>query len=162
MKFSISMLAGAILFAGVMEGAIAACTGATQVVDTSTNTTALYDFLKNNTVCVSNGSAKWENQEEHTTEVSTSGGWVLKDYKEGPGPGVDPEKQVGTWNVSGTDANTKVNYIYTDASGTSPTYSFTVHNNSGGSISFCDAVDGPEKVAATLVTGITGGCGTPP
>lgn len=72
------------------------------------------------------------------------------DFKKGPSDPVDPTKQVGTWSVSGTDSNTVVIYTYTDASGSSGPYSFTVHS-SGVNLSFCNG--NAEVVAATLKLG---------
>lgn len=129
MKFRI-ILMGTILLAGMADGSFADCTS-TQVTDTTTPT--LFDFLKNNTVCVSDGSGGWKNQEYHSTNPSGSG-YELIDWKMGSDP-KDPTGKVGTWNVSGTGgANTFVTYVYDDGG----TYQYTVHDNGGGSITFCE------------------------
>jgi len=143
MKLSISMLASGLLLVGVTEGANAAC-GDSQIMNA-----ALTSLLSGNTVCVSNGSGGWENQEEHVS------GGALVDYKKGPGDNVDPTKQVGTWSVSGTDASTVVNYNYTHGGNSGP-FSFTVHSADNVHLSFCDASNN-EIVAATLKVG-AGAC----
>ena len=150
MKFRI-MLIGATLLAGMADGSFADCTDSTtQVVDDSTNPTALFDLLKNNTVCVSNGSGGWENQEYHSTTPDVGGSYQLIDYKLGSDP-KDPTGPVGTWRVSGSGANTIVTYQYTDGG----TYSYTVHTNGPGSLFFCEGTS--PHVTVTYKTGL-GAC----
>jgi len=143
----LSIVVSAILLAGLTNGATAACSD-TQIVDA-----ALTTLLSGNTVCVSNakpGWGGWENQEEHLANGD------LVDYKKGSSDPVDPTKKVGTWTISGAGTGTTVNYTYTDASGTSGPFSFTVHSNNNVNLSFCDASNA-EKVAATLKSGL-GAC----
>lgn len=139
----ITILASTIALMCVAQGAIAAC-GDTQIVDTN-----LTNLLSGSTVCVSNGSGGWENQEQHLSNGD------LVDYKKGPSDPVDPTKKVGTWSVSGSGTGTMVNYSYTDASGSSGPFSFTVHSNDNVNLSFCNGTT--EVVAATLKNSI-GSC----
>ena len=86
----------------------------------------LTTLLAGNTVCV--GSANnWQGQEFHK-----SGGDLI-DWKQGTSSVVDPTAKVGSWNVSGADELSKVNYTYGGA-----TYNDSVYDIGGGSYSFCD------------------------
>jgi hypothetical protein len=140
----LSIIVSAIALACVTEAATAAC-GDPQIMDA-----ALTNLLSGNTVCVSK-SGGWENQEEHMA------GGALVDFKKGPSDPVDPTKQVGTWSVTGTGTGTMVNYTYSDASGSSGPFSFTVHSANNSNLSFCDASN-TEIVAATLKNGTGAGC----
>ena len=83
-------------------------------------------LLAGNTVCV--GSANnWQGQEFHK-----SGGDLI-DWKQGTSSVIDPTAKVGSWNVSGADELSKVNYTYGGA-----TYNDSVYDIGGGSYSFCD------------------------
>ncbi len=70
----------------------------------------------------------WKFQELHLADQNT-----LRDYKRGPGHATDPSMDVGTWAIVGD----KVEYSYTDASGSSGPYAHTVHNGGSGSYSVC-------------------------
>lgn len=86
----------------------------------------LTTLLAGNTVCV--GSANnWQGQEFHK-----SGGDLI-DWKQGTSSVVEPAAKVGSWNVSGADELSKVNYTYGGA-----TYNDSVYDIGGGSYSFCD------------------------
>jgi hypothetical protein len=96
---------------------------ATQAVAADPKLTTL---LAGNTVCV--GSANnWQGQEFHK-----SGGDLI-DWKQGTSSVVEPAAKVGSWNVSGADELSKVNYTYGGA-----TYNDSVYDIGGGSYSFCD------------------------
>jgi len=82
-------------------------------------------------------SDRW--QEEHRA------GGQLWDYKLGPGPSIDPSKQVGTWSVA---ANT-VTHAYTGG----PSFTWTVHALGGTTYSFCTGQGGSEVVRAFVTTG---------
>ena len=86
----------------------------------------LTTLLAGNTVCV--GSVNnWQGQDFHK-----SGGDLI-DWKQGTSSVVDPTAKVGSWNVSGADELSKVNYTYGGA-----TYNDSVYDIGGGSYSFCD------------------------
>jgi len=153
MKSQSSLIAVAILVGTVAGVARADCGSATQITDPLT----LFQTLGNNTVCVSNGSHGWESQEEHLT-VPDASGYQLFDYKRGTTDPIDPRKQVGSWSISTSDAGTVVTYLYSDGGQTSGPYSFAVHNNTDGTISFCS---GAKEVVATLKP-IGSGCGAAP
>lgn len=149
MIMKLSMIAGVIVFAFATNGAMAACASpSTQVTDSTTP--SLTNLLSGNTVCVAGPGGTWKYQEQHIGTGSP--GSVLNDYKMGPAaPGnVDPTKQVGTWEVSGTDANTTVTYNY----GTSGPYTYKVWDNTDGTYSFC----GTDTVIFTRKSGTSGGC----
>lgn len=141
MIMKLPMIAGVIAFAFASEGAMAACSApaATQVKHNSNP--GLSTLLSGNTACAVRGGDRW--QEEHHP------GGVLKDYKKGASDAVDPTKQVGTWSVGGTGANTMVTYIY----GSGGTYAYTVWDN-GGSYSFC----GTSDMDVTITRGTGVGC----
>ena len=99
---------------------------ATQAVAAVAADPKLTTLLAGNTVCV--GSANnWQGQEFHK-----SGGDLI-DWKQGTSSVVDPTAKVGSWNVSGADELSKVNYTYGGA-----TYNDSVYDIGGGSYSFCD------------------------
>ena len=79
-----------------------------------------------NTVCANLGSERWQ---EYHSGSGNSG--ALIDYKKGPSDPVDPSKTVGSWSISGG----QVIYNY----GSGGTYAYTLHNNGGGSYTFCGA-----------------------
>jgi hypothetical protein len=92
--------------------------------------------LQNNTVCATLGRERWQ-------EFHAPGGNLI-DYKKGPSDRVDPSKSVGSWSAS---ADT-VTYDY----GRGGTFRYQLHNNGGGSYTFCgtrniDAVLRPGQVA---------------
>jgi hypothetical protein len=99
------------------------------------------------------GAAADRWQEEHL------GGEQLWDYKlgpESPTNKVDFRRQVGTWTISGTGANTRLTHTY----GSTP-YTWTVHgpnaNAPGTSVYyFCS---GGNEFARAYVTNSTTGCG---
>ena len=153
MTSQISLIASAALLGAIAAPAVADCGSTTQITDPL----KLFQTLGNNTVCVSNGSNGWESQEEHLT-VPDASGYQLFDYKRGNTDPIDPRKQVGSWSISTSDAGTAVTYLYTDGGQTSGPYSFTVHNNTDGTISFCS---GAKEVVATLRP-IGSGCGAAP
>ena len=127
MKLPIIMTS-AIVLGFVSQGAVAACSqpAATQV---SNNTTpSLATLLSGNTVCATRGGDRWQ-EEHHGTGAAGSELW---DYKLGDGDPVDPRKQVGTWVVSGTGANTVITYDY----GGGTQYIYKVWDNGGGVYSF--------------------------
>lgn len=138
------IIASAVLFAFIAEGANAACStpAATQVKDNTTP--SLTTLLDGKTACVAGPGGTWKFQEEHHA------GGVLKDYKKGPVNTVDPTKTLGTWVVSGSGANTVVTYNY----GTGGTYTYKVWANGGNSYSFC----GVDTVDFTLKAGTGTGC----
>ncbi len=98
----------------------------------------LSELLYQKTVCVSSG-ASWEAQEFHGGSSSVGG--PLIDWKRGPVDPIDPTEQVGTWNISGTGTDTKVNYVYG-----STTYSNSVWDHGDGTYSFCNQL-GNETIA---------------
>ena len=99
---------------------------ATQAVAAVAADPKLTTLLAGNTVCV--GSANnWQGQEFHK-----SGGDLI-DWKQGTSSVVEPAAKVGSWNVSGADELSKVNYTYGGA-----TYNDSVYDIGGGSYSFCD------------------------
>lgn len=104
---------------GLSGQAFAACTGP------SLNQQQLSTTLTGNTVCAMRGNDRWQ-------ELHQSGGAII-DYKRGPGHAIDPSKQTGSWSLGGTGSNRTVIYNY----GAGGTYSYTVHDNGGGSYSFC-------------------------
>lgn len=133
------MIAGVIVFAFSAEGAMAACSApaASQVRGGDLTT-----LLSGKTVCAGRGGDRW--QEEHHA------GGVLKDYKKGSTDKIDPTKQIGTWEVTGSGSNTNVTYRYTGGS----TSSYEVWDNKNGSYSFC----GPGGMDFTLRPGTGTGC----
>lgn len=141
------MIASAVVFAFVAEGAVAACAapGASQVKNIDLDT-----LLSGNTVCATRGGESW--QEEHHSSGQ------LWDYKLGDGHPVDPRKQLGSWTITGngSGANTAVQYSYSDGG----TYTYEVWLNTDGSYSFCDA--GTVNLDATVRPGINTGCGVTP
>jgi len=99
---------------------------ATQAVAAVAADPKLTTLLAGNTVCV--GSANnWQGQEFHK-----SGGDLI-DWKQGTSSVVEPAAKVGSWNISGADELSKVNYTYGGA-----TYNDSVYDIGGGSYSFCD------------------------
>lgn len=114
--FWLSLIGLSVAWAGPVS---AACDANTRV-----NGNALRTLVEGRTVCGIAGNDKW--QEEHKANGE------LWDYKKGPNDPVDPQKQVGTWSISGN----AVTYNY----GPNAIYSFTVHDegNGNGPYSFCN------------------------
>lgn len=119
------MIASVVLLAWVSGEAMASCTSPI-VADPGS-------LLSGKTVCAILGSEEW--QEYH------NGGGSIVDYKRGSSDPVDPSKTVGTWNATGGS----VTYNY----GSGGTYSYEVHDNGGGSYTFC----GARTIDATLRAG---------
>jgi hypothetical protein len=151
---------GALLLTSAMTGeAIAACGDVpNQVTDA-----ALPTLLANHTVC--DATAKYDTCTKHPgpncvvqmgiQEEHRAGG-QLWDYKRGATNTIDPTTQVGNWSVSGSGANTVVNYTYLGGGGPG---SYTVFNNNDGSYDFCNGAVQVAKV--TIVNNIGVGCGFP-
>ena len=138
------VILGAMVFAFVAEGAMAACgSPSVQVTD-------IAGLLSGNTVCVGT-PGNYIYQEEH--QGSGAAASPLVDFKKGDGDPVDPRKQVGYWQIAG---NT-VSHFYTQTPGgpvTSGPFTFEVWQNSSTSYSFCGAT----TVDFTRVPGINVGC----
>lgn len=119
--FWLSLIGLSVAWAG---SASAACDANTRVTGN-----ALRTLVAGQTVCGIAGNDKW--QEEHRTNGNLTNG-ELWDYKKGPNDSVDPQKQVGTWSISGN----AITYTY----GPNVSYSFTVHDegNGNGPYSFCN------------------------
>jgi hypothetical protein len=139
---------GALLLMNALpEEAIADCS-TNQVVDDGNTNNNLSALLTNNTVC--DATATYDGvvmgiQEEHRN------GGELWDFKKGSADPIDPTALVGHWSVSGTGANTVVNYNYLSGDGNG---SYRVYAN-GGSYDFCN---GSSSVATVTVVGGTAGC----
>ena len=129
----LSILAGAFALAGAaLPGhADAACTG------NAMNHTQLNNVFVGNTVCAVRGTDRW--QEFHRSDGA------LFDYKLGLTHPVDPTKQVGSWSITGTGNNARMEYNY----GSGGTYSYQVFD-AGGAYSFCN---GNEVHDATVRAG---------
>lgn len=127
---------GTVLLAVTTGEVLADCSAATQVIHPPgpNQPNALQALLRGQTICAIRGSERW--QEDHRAAGA------LWDYKKGPNDKVDPSKQVGTWDVTGRGTNTIVTYNY----GEPPTYSFTVHQNSDGTYSFCNTQTGEDVI----------------
>jgi hypothetical protein len=125
---------GVFVLTGLAGQAMADCSGP------SLNQVQLQNTLSGMTVCATRGDEKW--QEQH----QGSGGGALVDYKKGPSDPVDPSKEVGSWNISGTGTNAVVNYNYSGGG----TYSYAVLDNKDGTYSFCGNGTG-EEIVATIV-----------
>lgn len=125
---------GVFVLAGLAGQAMADCSGP------SLNQVQLQNTLSGMTVCATRGDEQW--QEQH----QGSSGGALVDYKKGPSDPVDPSKEVGSWNISGTGTNAVVTYNY----GSGGTYSYAVHDNEDGTYSFCGDSTG-EEIVATIV-----------
>ena len=95
---------------------------------------------------------EWCWQEEHAA------GGILSDYKDPNDPNhPEPSKELGTWEVTGTDVNTIVTYNYTEDS-PSWTGSFKVYNNNNGTYNFCIQSGGTNNVDAATIRPGTGPC----
>lgn len=126
------IIASTLLLGGIMGESMADCSS-TRVEDLST-------LLNNKLVCgnEAGGSDQW--QEEHRT------GGVLWEVAKGADDPADPSHQAGSWSVSGNNtADAKVSYTYSSGS----SYTFSVHENTGGSYSFCNG--GAEAATATII-----------
>lgn len=137
MKTFIQLAFGALMLAGLTNGAMAACSAPYM---NGPNVSAL---LSGNTVCspanCSAASCKW--QEQHRTNGE------LWDYKKGSNP-VDPTSKEGTWNVA---SNGKVTHSYSGGS----SYTYDVKDNGSGSYSFCG---GPAEIFFSVKSGVSSGC----
>ena len=141
-----------LLLNSVMSGEAMADCATNQLTDASNPT--LNDLLSGHTVCEAAGDAaatgpdqSWGVQEEHRS------GGELWDYKRGPSSTIDPTKLIGAWSVSGTGANTVVNYSYLAGGGGGI---YKVYNNGNASYDICN---GPARVATvTVVPSIGSGC----
>lgn len=89
--------------------------------------------LQGKTVCATLGTERWH-------EFHAPGGNLIA-YKKGPSDKVDPSKSVGSWSVSGHT----VTYNY----GAGGTFTYRLHDNRGGSYTFC----GPRNIDALVRTG---------
>jgi len=97
---------------------------------------ALESTVNGRTVCATGANGSW--QEEHRSDG------VLRDYKKGPGDPVDPQKQVGTWQLvdeDGDGENDHIQYTYIDNNGV-PTvsYTFSIHEDNG-QYTFCNGTN---------------------
>ena len=105
-----------VLLLGVADAALAQCSSSTA---DRVQGSDLTNLLSNSRVCgrpvPDNVNGRW--QEQHRA------GNQLWDYKLGAVHPVDPTKQMGTWQVSGTGANTIVTYVYNTFS---PSETFTL------------------------------------
>lgn len=135
-NLKVALLLVSLAMAG--EALAQSCAGGTQVTNT-VSTNVLGTLLSGKTVCASLGNERWQ-------EFHAAGG-ALVDIKLGPTSKTDASEQVGTWLVSGTDAQTMVTYNY----GSGGTFSYTVHQT-GGKYNFC----GVRTISgATLLAGQT-------
>lgn len=147
-KILLAGLVAMIVTPGAMAQANCTCNGSQLLADQS-----LSNALSNRTVCVAKtGGVGWENQEFH----SGTGGGSLIDYKLGAGHPVDPTETVGTWSVTGSGPQTRVNHVY---GGTTYTYgvcSSTATPGAGATIGFCVGNSNAPTISATLKTGSSG------
>jgi len=122
-----------VLLAGISAEAMAV-----DCVNNQLKNSLVTTAVSGKTVCATNGGDKW--QEFH------QGGGALIDYKKGPNDLVDKTKTVGSWNTSGSDTNTTVDYTYG-----AQTYSYKVFLNSG-QYTFC-GINGAPTLDVTLLAG---------
>ncbi len=138
---------GVLVLASAIAGEAMADCSTNQVTNTSA-VLNLTNLLTNHTVCQAAGAGEPHGaQEEHVS------GGVLNDFKKGFSSQIDPPTQIGHWSVTGTDADTVVNYTYLGGGGSG---TYKVFDNGGGSYDFCN---GTAQVATvTVVTAINTGC----
>ena len=115
--------ASVLLCAGVMVDANAACS--------SNQEKNLQTFLLNKHVCAVRGSDVWRERHDPSDK--------LVDIKKGPSDPVDPQKEVGTWLVTGNNKKNAVTYTY-NAFGPAVSFTYRVHQTgpSTGFFDFCD------------------------
>lgn len=103
--------------------AVAGCAVATRL-----NASQLNATLPGKTACVADGAGGWRWQEFHAA------GGALIDWKRGSDP-MDPTETVGSWSVTANPAGNNATVTHNYGSGGS--YIYFVHNDGGGSYSFC-------------------------
>ena len=148
-SLSVVALASAVGLFGFAGSALADC-NSTQVQDT-----ALTTLLNGKLVCGRPGPGRTTGKPTDRWQEEHLSGGQLWDYKKGVGDKIDPRKEVGSWSVSGTGTATRVNYTY----GSTYSYFLSVHQNTGGTYSFCTAPGGSEMVVANIVPNTGSGCG---
>jgi len=129
------------------EAAAALCDGPSQVKGGTLSTLMTGSLVCGRPAAGYPGPASDRWQEEHIA------GGNLFDYKKGPGDAVDPRTQVGSWTVN---ANDTVTHTYTPGGAS---FTWTVHQVSGTTYSFCTGVGGSEVVEAFVAPNGGSGCG---
>ena len=126
MKIS-GVMTGVLLLGGVgLAGqAAAVCSG------TALDAAQLSAAFSGNTVCAQRAGDRWQEYHQGT------GSGDLIDWKMGPGHGVDPSKQVGSWSVKLENANARLAYDY----GSGGQYTYQVFDNNDGTYSFCNGAE---------------------